>query len=29
MNMNDYVTLGRSGLMVSPMTLGTMTLGTE
>src|SRR5215468_461813 len=29
MNMNDYVTLGRSGLRVSPLTLGTMTFGTE
>jgi aryl-alcohol dehydrogenase-like predicted oxidoreductase len=29
MNMSDYVTLGRSGLRVSPLTLGTMTFGTE
>ncbi len=29
MNMNDYVTLGRSGLRVSPLALGTMTFGTE
>ena len=29
MNMSDYVTLGRSGLRVSPFTLGTMTFGTE
>jgi aryl-alcohol dehydrogenase-like predicted oxidoreductase len=29
MNMNSYVTLGRSGLKVSPLCLGTMTFGTE
>ena len=29
MSINDYVTLGRSGLRVSPLTLGTMTFGTE
>ncbi len=29
MNTKDYVTLGRSGLRVSPLTLGTMTFGTE
>jgi aryl-alcohol dehydrogenase-like predicted oxidoreductase len=29
MNIKDYVTLGRSGLRVSPLTLGTMTFGTE
>ena len=29
MNMTDYVTLGRSGLRVSPLSLGTMTFGTE
>src|SRR6202166_2232679 len=29
MNVKDYVTLGRSGLRVSPLTLGTMTFGTE
>ncbi len=29
MNMNEYVTLGRSGLRVSPLALGTMTFGTE
>jgi diketogulonate reductase-like aldo/keto reductase len=28
-NVNDYVTLGRSGLRVSPLCLGTMTFGTE
>ena len=28
-NLNDYVTLGRSGLRVSPLCLGTMTFGTE
>jgi aryl-alcohol dehydrogenase-like predicted oxidoreductase len=27
--LNDYVTLGRSGLRVSPLCLGTMTFGTE
>src|SRR5262249_37768593 len=27
--MKDYVTLGRSGLRVSPLCLGTMTFGTE
>src|SRR5215468_9095550 len=27
--LNDYVTLGRSGLRVSPVCLGTMTFGTE
>ncbi len=29
MNLNDYVTVGRSGLRVSPLCLGTMTFGTE
>jgi aryl-alcohol dehydrogenase-like predicted oxidoreductase len=29
MKLNEYVTLGRSGLRVSPLTLGTMTFGTE
>lgn len=29
MNMNEYVTLGRSGLRVSPVTLGTMTFGND
>ena len=29
MNLNEYVTLGRSGLRVSPLCLGTMTFGTE
>ncbi len=29
MSVTDYVTLGRSGLRVSPLTLGTMTFGTE
>ena len=29
MSLKDYVTLGRSGLRVSPLTLGTMTFGTE
>ena len=29
MSMKDYVTLGRSGLRVSPLCLGTMTFGTE
>jgi aryl-alcohol dehydrogenase-like predicted oxidoreductase len=29
MRLNDYVTLGRSGLRVSPLALGTMTFGTE
>jgi aryl-alcohol dehydrogenase-like predicted oxidoreductase len=29
MNLTDYVTLGRSGLRVSPLCLGTMTFGTE
>lgn len=29
MNVKDYVTLGRSGLRVSPLGLGTMTFGTE
>jgi aryl-alcohol dehydrogenase-like predicted oxidoreductase len=29
MNIKDYVTLGRSGLRVSSLTLGTMTFGTE
>jgi aryl-alcohol dehydrogenase-like predicted oxidoreductase len=28
-NLNDYVTLGRSGLRVSPVCLGTMTFGNE
>lgn len=28
-DVNDYVTLGRSGLRVSPLCLGTMTFGTE
>jgi len=29
MQRNEYSTLGRSGLRVSPLCLGTMTLGTE
>jgi aryl-alcohol dehydrogenase-like predicted oxidoreductase len=29
MRLNEYITLGRSGLRVSPLTLGTMTFGTE
>jgi aryl-alcohol dehydrogenase-like predicted oxidoreductase len=29
MKLNDYITLGRSGLPVSPLALGTMTFGTE
>ena len=29
MKVNEYVTLGRSGLRVSPLCLGTMTFGTE
>jgi aryl-alcohol dehydrogenase-like predicted oxidoreductase len=29
MNIKDYVTLGRTGLRVSPLTLGTTTFGTE
>lgn len=29
MSLNEYVTLGRSGLKVSPLCLGTMTFGTE
>lgn len=29
MKLDDYVMLGRSGLRVSPLTLGTMTFGTE
>ena len=29
MRLNDYTTLGRSGLLVSPLCLGTMTFGTE
>lgn len=29
MKLNDYVTLGRSGLRVSPLCLGTMTFGTS
>jgi aryl-alcohol dehydrogenase-like predicted oxidoreductase len=29
MSLTDYVTLGRSGLRVSPLSLGTMTFGTE
>jgi aryl-alcohol dehydrogenase-like predicted oxidoreductase len=28
MKLNEYVTLGRSGLHVSPLCLGTMTFGT-
>lgn len=28
-SLNEYVTLGRSGLRVSPLSLGTMTFGTE
>ena len=28
-NVTDFVTLGRSGLRVSPLCLGTMTFGTE
>src|SRR3974377_1838014 len=29
MQVNEYTTLGRSGLRVSPLCLGTMTFGTE
>src|SRR6476660_8757627 len=29
MRLNEYITLGRSGLRVSPLCLGTMTFGTE
>ena len=29
MNLNDFRTLGRSGLVVSPLALGTMTFGTQ
>lgn len=29
MRLNEYVTLGRSGLLVSPLCLGTMTFGTD
>ena len=29
MSLKQYVTLGRSGLRVSPLALGTMTFGTE
>src|ERR1044071_8579221 len=29
MQLSEYITLGRSGLRVSPMALGTMTFGTE
>jgi aryl-alcohol dehydrogenase-like predicted oxidoreductase len=29
MNLNDYITLGRTGLRVSPLCLGAMTFGTE
>ena len=29
MHLNEYITLGRSGLRVSPLSLGTMTFGTE
>ena len=29
MKLNEYITLGRSGLRVSPLSLGTMTFGTE
>ena len=29
MRLNDYITLGRSGVRVSPLCLGTMTFGTE
>jgi aryl-alcohol dehydrogenase-like predicted oxidoreductase len=29
MNLNTYLTLGRSGLKISPLCLGTMTFGTE
>jgi aryl-alcohol dehydrogenase-like predicted oxidoreductase len=29
MNLNEYTTLGRTGLRVSPLCLGTMTFGTE
>lgn len=29
MNLTDYKTLGKSGLRISPLTLGTMTFGTE
>jgi len=28
MKLNEYVTLGRTGLRVSPLSLGTMTFGT-
>ena len=29
MSLDEYVTLGRSGLRVSPFTLGTMTFGED
>ena len=29
MALTDYITLGRSGLRVSPLALGTMTFGTD
>ena len=29
MQLNEYVTLGRSGLLVSPLALGTMTFGND
>jgi hypothetical protein len=29
MHMNEYITLGRSGLLVSPLGLGTMTFGND
>src|SRR5579862_1988457 len=29
MRLNEYITLGRSGLLVSPLCLGTMTFGTD
>ncbi|MRT33190.1 aldo/keto reductase, partial [Xylella fastidiosa subsp. multiplex] len=29
MQLNDYLTLGRSGLRVSPISLGTMTFGSD
>ena len=29
MHLNEYTTLGRSGLRVSPLCLGTMTFGTK
>jgi aryl-alcohol dehydrogenase-like predicted oxidoreductase len=29
MQLNEYITLGRSGLRVSPLSLGTMTFGND